>query len=178
MLPKLKIKNITITLLLSHYYYHTITLLLSHYYYHTITLLLSHYHHHTITITRSLSHYHTITITLLLSHYYYHTITITLLLSHYHYHTVTITLLLPYHCYHTITAILLVCGTGPNGSPRHCGLCKYPPQPEESDHDSLSPDNEKVWLQMNSSSSSLEEYNAGDITTASTGTAATFSMNG
>lgn len=69
-------------------------------------------------------------------------------------------------------------GLGPDGSPRHCDLCNYPPRNIDSDHDSLSPDNEKVWLQMDSSSSSLEEYTAADLTGASTGTTAGFNMNG
>lgn len=67
---------------------------------------------------------------------------------------------------------------GPEGSPRHCDLCDYPPRCNESDHDSLSPENDRVWLQMDSSSSSLEEYTAADITNASCGTAAGFNMNG
>lgn len=68
---------------------------------------------------------------------------------------------------------------GPDGSPRHCDLCNYPPRPTDSDHDSLSPDNDRLWLQMDSSSSSLEEYIPANITNASSiGTGPGFSMNG
>ncbi|XP_067943077.1 speedy protein A-like [Watersipora subatra] len=73
---------------------------------------------------------------------------------------------------------------GPDGSPRSCDLCGYPSKRTGnadtaatiSEHDSLSPDreslspnhNSQVWLQMDSSGTSLEEYNAVDMTTAST----------
>ena len=69
--------------------------------------------------------------------------------------------------------------SGPDGSPRHCDLCNYPPGPTDSDHDSLSPDNDRLWLQMDSSGSSLEEYTPANLTNASSvGTAPGFSMNG
>lgn len=68
---------------------------------------------------------------------------------------------------------------GPNGSPRHCDWCNYPPRSRDkgdSDHDSLSPENDHLWLQLDSSASSVEEFSAANLTSSSA--APGFSMNG
>lgn len=63
---------------------------------------------------------------------------------------------------------------GPDGSPRHCKHCE--PRLVDSDHDSLSPNSDCVWLKLDSSCSSLEEYTA--QTDADSFNVAGFNMNG